>query len=319
MPAFTRLPSGRTRVTIRKRGVYKGATFDTKTEAKRWATIEEANIENSHHGVKRKVKHALLGDLIEKFIDETPQRSETTLALRHRWIVLFGAQPLTKIDKQFGEHIVKTYLQTAQMPHAIKMLKSIAKVIAWGRLVRNLDISEEPLLQVAASYKYSGYPMRYEPRKNIITEDELVKFIEHFEKTQRKHNVAELLRFLAASGMRYGETQRIVENDVSLTEKTVVIRDRKHPTKKLGNHQTVPLIRDAWEIVRRKVEDEGVTGRLFDVPNLSARFAHAGRRIGLEHCNLHDLRRLFVHRCFAMGLTPEWVCVCTGHTSWQVL
>lgn len=50
------------------------------------------------------------------------------------------------------------------------MLRGIARIVKWGRTVRNLDISEAPLLAVADDMKYSGFAIRYEPRKTIMGE-----------------------------------------------------------------------------------------------------------------------------------------------------
>ena len=42
MPTFTELPSGKIRVQVRKRGIYRAATFATKREARDWATTIES-------------------------------------------------------------------------------------------------------------------------------------------------------------------------------------------------------------------------------------------------------------------------------------
>lgn len=79
MATIYKLPSGKTRVVIRKRGIHKSGSFDKASEAKAWALKTEADIEANHYGIKRQVKHAQLGDLIEKYSEETPVRGETTM------------------------------------------------------------------------------------------------------------------------------------------------------------------------------------------------------------------------------------------------
>ena len=314
MATIYKLPSGKTRVVIRKRGIHKSASFDKVTDAKSWSLKTEAAIDANHHGIKKKVVHALLSDLIDKYTAETPEKGETTMGQRAYWQTHFGNQKLAHISKDFGRRIVKHYANTgAQSPHRIKMLRGIARIVKWGRTVCNLDISEAPLLQVADDMKYSGFAVRYEPRKTIMGEDELQMFIEHFRKHGRKGNFHELLPFLAASGMRVGEATRIVGRDVSLNRMSVVIRDRKHPTRKMGNHQEVPLVDEAWDIVSAKVK-AGEKGVLFPVTNPSVRFRNVAKRLDLPHCRLHDIRRLFVQRCYNKGLQPHIVAIATGHT-----
>ncbi|WP_146346751.1 tyrosine-type recombinase/integrase [Phaeobacter marinintestinus] len=318
MATVTKLPSGKTRVVIRRKGVYRSASFDKVREAKSWALKNEAAIDADFHGIKKKVQHAQLGDLIEKYNDETPTRGESTIKTRRSWIRKFGSQPLKQIDKPFGRRIVAEYTKTSEMPHAILNLKGLARIIKWGRTVLNLDISEAPLLQVIDDIKFSGHKMHYAPRKTIMTEEELQAFVEFFRNQGRKGNFDELLLFLADSGMRIGEATRVVGADVSLDNRSIVIRDRKHPTKKLGNHQEVPLIGDAWEIAKRKVE-AGEMGKLFPLKYPSQRFVNAGVKIGLRHCRLHDIRRLFVQRCYDKGLQPHIVAIATGHTKLATL
>ena len=42
MASFSQLASGKWRVQVRKSGIYKGATFNTKREARDWSTAIEA-------------------------------------------------------------------------------------------------------------------------------------------------------------------------------------------------------------------------------------------------------------------------------------
>ncbi len=40
--------------------------------------------------------------------------------------------------------------------------------------------------------------------------------------------------------------------DVDEKQRAVLVRDRKDPRKKLGNHMLVPLLGDAWNIVQQQ-------------------------------------------------------------------
>lgn len=42
--------------------------------------------------------------------------------------------------------------------------------------------------------------------------------------------------------MRISEVTRLQWDDLNETDRTIRIRDRKHPTAKIGNHYTVPLL-----------------------------------------------------------------------------
>lgn len=68
MVTFTKLKSGKVRAQIRLHGIYRGATFPTKREAKKWAsTIEAQAISIAASGVAMPPKGATLADLIDKY------------------------------------------------------------------------------------------------------------------------------------------------------------------------------------------------------------------------------------------------------------
>lgn len=51
-----------------------------------------------------------------------------------------------------------------------------------------------------------------------------------------------LIRFALYTSMRQSEICRIRIEDLDRENKTVIIRDRKHPEEKMGNDETVPLL-----------------------------------------------------------------------------
>lgn len=62
-----------------------------------------------------------------------------------------------------------------------------------------------------------------------------------------------IVRFAIATAMRQEEICKIDWSDVDLKKRVVLIRDRKDPRRKDGNHQQVPLLNlagfDAWNLL----------------------------------------------------------------------
>lgn len=52
--------------------------------------------------------------------------------------------------------------------------------------------------------------------------------------------------------MRIGEVCKILWTDVDQENRSVVVRDRKDPRKKSGNHMIVPLLGEAWNILQKQ-------------------------------------------------------------------
>jgi hypothetical protein len=70
MPTFSQLPSGKWRVQVRRAGMYRGATFETKREAKDWATTLESQANHIAAGGFAPVpKGSTVADLIDKYVE----------------------------------------------------------------------------------------------------------------------------------------------------------------------------------------------------------------------------------------------------------
>ena len=66
MPTFSKLPSGKWRVQVRKAGIYRGATFDCKREARDWGAAMESQANHAATGGFLPIpKGATLADLID--------------------------------------------------------------------------------------------------------------------------------------------------------------------------------------------------------------------------------------------------------------
>ncbi len=68
--------------------------------------------------------------------------------------------------------------------------------------------------------------------------------------------------------MRQDEICRVEWSDVNARTRTLLIRDRKDPRQKKGNHQAIPLLAvsgyDAWAILEEQRRETGAeVGRIF--------------------------------------------------------
>lgn len=131
----------------------------------------------------------------------------------------------------------------------------------------------------------------------------------------------DLLDFSILSCMRIGEVCRIKWADVDEEQKAVIVRDRKDPRKKTGNHMLVPLLGGAWEILQKQPRyDERVFP--YNPTSVTAGFQRVRNELGITDLRYHDLRREGASRLFEKGFTIDEVAQVTGHrninTLWQV-
>lgn len=132
--------------------------------------------------------------------------------------------------------------------------------------------------------------------------------------------MGDLIDFAVASAMRSSEITRITRSDLDEKKRTVIVRDRKHPTEKIGNDQEVPLLNGAFDIAKRQVAVEG-DDRIFpfNPRSVEAAFRKACKRAEVEDLHFHDLRHHGISLLFEQGYAIQEVALVSGHKDWNQL
>jgi integrase len=90
--------------------------------------------------------------------------------------------------------------------------------------------------------RHSGCVAEPEERDRRPTDDELAKLIAHWSPNPRQSiPMIDLTLFAVSTAMRLGEIVGLRWENLDEANRTIIIRERKHPTKKTTNHQKVPL------------------------------------------------------------------------------
>jgi integrase len=122
--------------------------------------------------------------------------------------------------------------------------------------------------------------------------------------------------------MRIGEVCAIRWEDLHEEHKTVIVRDRKDPRKKIGNHMKVPLLGGALDIIQRQLKIDDPRIFPFNARSVTAGYRRARKALGIDDLRYHDLRREGASRLFEQGYPIDRVAQVTGHrdlnTLWRV-
>lgn len=147
-------------------------------------------------------------------------------------------------------------------------------------------------------------------RERRPTEDELSRIL-----ATLPEKYAEAVRFAVATAMRRGEICQVTWADLDETNRMLLIRDRKHPRRKVGNNELIPLLGEAWNIVQR--QDRGKE-RIFPLhpETLTKQFTAVCKSLSIPDLHLHDLRHEGVSRLFEGGLEIQQVALISGHKNW---
>ncbi len=326
MASFSQLPSGKWRAQVRRRGIDRSATFDTKREAKEWAGSVEAQAKHiSSTGFSPIPKGATVADLIDKYQETVTKASGrtkiNTLAMLKREL---GKVKLTNLNAI----VLRDFIDRRQDGGAGGVtiaadLSFFSAVLKWARHARQLDINERLALEARASLSHRGLNTRSQERDREPTDAELTRLYALWDANPRqKVPMSMLCRFALATGMRQAEICRLEIDDISREAKTIIIRDRKDPRNKQGNDQTVPLLADAWAIVAPLIAERD-SGFLFPYreDSVSTAFTRACQKLEppIIDLHFHDLRHRATAQFFRMGLDIPRVALMTGHKTWAML
>jgi integrase len=325
MAAFSQLPSGRWRAQVRRGGTYKAATFDKKREAQDWAAAIESQAKLvAVNGYAPPPREATLADLIDRYSELQLREPGKTKAAT---LAMLKADPIGKVRlaalsalafRDFVDRRVKAGAGGVTIAGDLSTLSALLK---WGRHARRLDLPVELAVDARRDLPYRGLRTRSRERDREPTDAELSRLYARWESNPRqKIDMPTICRFALATAMRLGEICRIQLEDVNVIERTVIIRDRKDPREKAGNDQTVPLLPNAWAIVKG-VMRERTTGEVFPVSpaSVSTAFTRACQDLGIENLHFHDLRHRATADLFRQGLDIPRVALMTGHKTWAQL
>ena len=146
------------------------------------------------------------------------------------------------------------------------------------------------------------------------------QFLRSYSSTRAVVPYHHLMLFSIYSTFREGEVCRLRYSDLDAENGFVIVRDRKDPKKKYGNHQKVPLPKECLEIIaiQPRIDDED---RIFPyVPNtVSTTFSTKTREFGFPELRFHSFRHDGISRLFEQKMSIPEVAIRSGHKTWDNL
>lgn len=128
----------------------------------------------------------------------------------------------------------------------------------------------------------------------------------------------DILEFSILTCMRIGEVCGLKWEDLNRENRTIVIRDRKAPRKKEGNHMIAPLLGESFNIaIKQNKRNEYIFP--YNSRSVTAGFQRVRNSLKIEDLRYHDLRREGASRLFEQGYSIEEVAQVTGHRNLNVL
>lgn len=303
------------RAQVRRKGApAQTRTFTSKILAEKWARNAEREIDHGHAG-QLSPTHVTVGSLIDRYTDEIGRvkpfghNKASVLKLIKARLNAVPVNALTAerivryITEERGIKGVTAAIDLTYLKGVLRVARALWKV---GVVPGVVEDAREIL-------KYMGLAERSNERDRRPTLKEIDDIRDWF-RVRSKTLTPDHLDFILASCFRPpSEITRLRWDDIHHEDRTIIIHDRKDPRRKLGNHQTVPLLGDSYAIVMRQPKTSEF---IFPVngSSWSSLFPRACEFLKIEDLRLYDFRHEAISRLVESGKhsIPEMMLV-TGH------
>jgi integrase len=299
-------------------------SFPTKSLASEWARKIESEMDASLYRDNRSLNSITFGNLVDRYTEEIgairPFGKNKAAVLKTLKAAL-GSVPLSGLNAdRLGKYVDQRRAGGAGGVTVGIDLTYIGGILKTASAIWKVPVDQMAVSDARARLAHLGVSTKSRERTRRPTVAEINKLCEHFRSKGSRQRVpmTDIIQFAVATAMRLGEIIGLKWADLNEKDRTIIIRNRKHPTEKVGNDQEVPLLGDAWEIVKRQ---PATSDRVFPVTEgtVSTIFPRACQALAIDDLKFHDLRHEGVSRLFEQGYTIEQVALVSGHRDWKML
>ena len=156
-------------------------------------------------------------------------------------------------------------------------------------------------------------------KKLVLPEfKQFLQFVQTMEKGGGRDSkkCADLVRFLAFSGLRIGEASNVTWADCDFDKNEITVRGDEVTGTKNSEIRRVPMIPDMVTLLKRLKEsrpNESNSTQVMQVKECQKAMDRAARLIEMTRITHHDLRHLFATRCIESGVDIQTVSRWLGH------
>lgn len=332
-----------TRFKARVKNTQKGSvkesasrTFDTKAQARSWAKKKKAEFEflqenpiSQQH--KPKLTQTTISELICMYLSdpdnlkkyESTDKFYVLKRLAYSDIGQIYAHEITAKDLELH---CKERLNSSTKPSPTTVMTDVIY------LKTVMDIAEDEYgVEACTSYhdkaykklKAKGLIARSKGRTRRPSKLELSNIMDGL-KERESHRAgripySSIVPFSILSCLRIGELCQLKLSDYDPDKKTLVVRDRKHPTKKIGNDSILPLCDEMVEII--EAQPKSLDGRIFpyNAQSVSAGWQRVRNKLEITDLCYRDLRAEGASRLIEAGMDIAIVAKITNHKDLRIL
>ncbi len=238
---------------------------------------------------------------------------------------------LQRLDKALGKILIDE-LDTAALvafaqdrraenagPYTVNMdISKLGTVIRHTKSLINLKVGD-PVADARPALHHYQLIGGGGKRERRPTADELAAIFAWMrDRPQYRTPLEDIVRVCILCAFRRGEVCSLRWDDLDEQRKTVIVRNRKDPRRKEGNDQEVPLLGDAWKIIKRQPRTSALIFP-YNVATVSKTFLMVCRALSIPDLHFHDCRHEAASQLAEAGWSIPEIAAVTGHRSWSHL
>jgi integrase len=155
-------------------------------------------------------------------------------------------------------------------------------------------------------------------RLALPSREEFLRFVEEIRTAgaRQSKDCANLVKFLAYSGVRIGEARFVTWADTNFGRRELHVRGDPETATKNGETRYVPMIPELEQMLtelRRQRPAEAASMTVMRVFECQNSMTHAAEKVGMKRITHHDLRHLFATICIESGVDIPTVSRWLGH------
>ncbi|OCG08842.1 integrase [Gilliamella sp. wkB178] len=302
-------------------------TFSKQQIAKTWGNNQVSKIEQFGIPQKNDITKLTLGNLLSKYLSDPSLGEKAGRTKRYVIQMLIESDIANiKLSELKTHHIIEhcrgrvaAGTLPATVSHDVSYIRSVLEA---ARPVYGINIDDTVIKDARPLLIQMNLIGKSQRRTRRPMNNELDLLIEKLKERQshKYSNIpfVDILNFSILSCMRISEICSLRWEDVDYTQKAILVRNRKDPRKKIGNHMLVPLLGNAWKILQSQPKNNELIFP-YNSKSVTAGFQRVRNSLGIADLRYHDLRREGASRLLEQGFSIEEVAQVTGHRNLQTL
>ena len=309
---------------VRRHNLKASKAFDRLVDAKAWARAQEREADLA--GVLPGKLTGTLAPVIERY--------EREIWPTKRWGA-GKANMLAVLKRDLGSRQLSGLTKTVLLTYAREMdagpatvltrLSYLSEVLRTARDLWSVPVLLDDLQAAVATARSQQIAGPSIPRTRRPTQAEIDAIVAFGDKREKAIiDLGVVVRVLSVLPIRAGELVSIQWDDINADRRTVVLRERKHPSRRLkdASVEEIPLITfggvDTFDLIasRPRYLSSPFPYKRFSI---TAAFTDAAIRLGIKDLHLHDLRAHALSALLEANMPIPQVALISGHRNWKIL